>query len=347
MYYPIVKSNFKSLFRVVLANLILSLIIILVFMFGTIHDFKTFMINYLWAFCFSITQWTGAIVINHLLDRKIKWRDQPVLRSILGVITLVVYSVIAFMLVKYLMYYLTFGYLPNEGWKFAAQSSLFTVLISFNISIIFTAIGFFISWKREVEKSEKLKVEMLNYKYESLRNQINPHFLFNSLNVLSDLVYDNQKIAVKFIQQMSDLFRYVLDSRDKELVPLSDELEFIQSFTFLLKTRFEDKLIIENNVEAKAEDYIVPMTLQLLIENAVKHNEVSEAFPLRISIRRNNDYLEVENALQPKSAGDDSKKTGLKNIVQQFAFFSDRPIEIIKGDENFLVRIPILKSLEK
>jgi len=188
---------------------------------------------------------------------------------------------------------------------------------------------------------------MLNYKYESLRNQINPHFLFNSLNVLSDLVYDNQKIAVKFIQQMSDLFRYVLDSRDKELVPLSDELEFIQSFTFLLKTRFEDKLIIENNVEAKAEDYIVPMTLQLLIENAVKHNEVSEAFPLRISIRRNNDYLEVENALQPKSAGDDSKKTGLKNIVQQFAFFSDRPIEIIKGDENFLVRIPILKSLEK
>ena len=347
MYYSGVKSNFKSLFRVVLANLALSLIIILVFMFGTIHDFKTFMINYLWAFCFSITQWTGAVFINKLLDRKIKWRNQPVLRSILGVISLVVYSVVAFMLVKYLMYFLTFGYFPKEGWKFAAQSSLFTVLISFNISIIFTAIGFFIAWKREVEKSEKLKIEMLNYKYESLRNQINPHFLFNSLNVLSDLVYDDQAMAVKFIQQLSDLFRYVLDSRDKELVPLKDELEFISSFTFLLKTRFEDKLIIEIDVQANPVDYIVPMTLQLLIENAVKHNEISEAFPLRISIRKNNDNLEVENDVRPKNVSEDSKKTGLKNIIQQFAFFSDKPIEIILSDKNFLVRVPILKSHEK
>ena len=347
MYYPGVKNNLKSLFRIVLANLALSLIIILIFMSGSIYDFKTFMINYLWAFCFSITQWTGATQINKLLNHTIKWRDQPVLRSILGVISLVIYSLVAFMLVKYLMYFLTFGYFPKEGWKFAAQSGLFTVLISFNISIIFTAIGFFIAWKREVEKSEKLKVEMLNYKYESLRNQINPHFLFNSLNVLSDLVYDDQAMAVKFIQQMSDLFRYVLDSRDKELVPLKDELEFIRSFTFLLKTRFEDKLIIENDVQANSDDYIVPMTLQLLIENAVKHNEVSEAFPLKISIRKNIDYLEVENKLQPKNVGEDSKKTGLKNIIQQFAFFSDQPIEIIQTQENFLVRVPILKSLEK
>ena len=196
-------------------------------------------------------------------------------------------------------------------------------------------------------QAEKLKVEMMAYKYESLRNQINPHFLFNSLNVLSDLVYDDQAMAVKFIQQMSDLFRYVLDSRDKELVPLKDELEFIRSFTFLLKTRFEDKLVIENNVQANSNDFIVPMTLQLLIENAVKHNEVSEAFPLRISIRKNEDYLEVENNLQLKNVGEDSKKTGLKNIIQQFAFFSDRSIEIIPSETNFLVRVPILKSQEK
>lgn len=146
---------------------------------------------------------------------------------------------------------------------------------------------------------------------------------------------------------MSDLFRYVLDSRDKELVPLKDELEFIRSFTFLLKTRFEDKLIIENDVQPNSDDYIVPMTLQLLIENAVKHNEVSEAFPLQISIRKNNGYLEVENDVRPKNVGEDSKKTGLKNIIQQFGFFSDQPIEIFSSDKNFLVRVPILKSLEK
>lgn len=347
MYITGILSKPVSFFKFVLANVALSFSILLIFNTGALHDWKIFLISYLWAFCFTITQWTGAILINHLLDRKIKWVEQPILRSILGILALVIYSVVAFLFVKYLMYFITYGIFPLEGWKFAAQSSLFTVLISFNISIIFTAIGFFKAWKQSFVQAEKLKVEMMAYKYESLRNQINPHFLFNSLNVLSDLVYDDQAMAVKFIQQLSDLFRYVLDSRDKELVPLKDELEFIRSFTFLLKTRFEDKLIIENDIQSNSDDFIVPMTLQLLIENVVKHNEVSEAYPLRISIRKNNDYLEVENGVRPKNVGEDSKKTGLKNIIQQFAFFSDQPIEIIPSEKSFLVRVPILKSLEK
>jgi len=340
-------SSPSTWYKFVLANVALSFLIILIFMPQAFQEWKSFLISFLWAFAISSTQWAGSIVINHLLDRKIKWADQAVLRSILGIIFLVIYSVVAFMIVKYFMYFIVHGDSPEDGWHFAAQSSLFTVIISFNISLIFTAIGFFMAWKREVVNSEKLKTEMMTYKYESLRNQINPHFLFNSLNVLSDLVYDNQEMAVKFIQQMSDLFRYVLDSRDKELVPLRDELEFMRSFTYLLKTRFENKLIIENDLQANADDFIVPMTLQLLIENAVKHNEVSEAFPLRISIRRNGGYLEVENELQPKQVGEDSKKTGLKNIVQQFAFFSDREIEIIPTEKSFRVRVPILKSQQK
>jgi LytS/YehU family sensor histidine kinase len=139
----------------------------------------------------------------------------------------------------------------------------------------------------------------------------------------------------------------VLDSRDKELVPLKDELEFIQSYTFMLKTRFEAKLNIDIDIHPNLDDFIVPMTLQLLIENAVKHNEVSEAFPLRIAIRKNGDSLEVENNVQPKNVGDNSKKTGLKNITQQYAFFSERPIKIITSDEHYLVRVPILKSVER
>ncbi|MDP3643283.1 MAG: histidine kinase [Bacteroidota bacterium] len=239
------------------------------------------------------------------------------------------------------------GYLPSKSWDSIIKSLPYTLMISGIISLIFTAVGFFFAWKRSFQQAEKLKVEMLAYKYESLRNQINPHFLFNSLNVLSDLVYDDQRMAVKFIQQLSDLFRYVLDSRDKELVPLREELDFINSFTFLLKTRFEEKLKIEIDVQPDPEDYIVPMTLQLLIENAVKHNEISEAFPLRISIRKTDEWLEVENNLQSKSAGDDSKKTGLKNITQQFAFFSEKPIKIITSNERYMVRVPILKSAER
>ena len=317
MYIPGVWFKPAALFKYLLANAALSIFLILVFMTGGLKDWNSFLIGFCWAFSISFTQWTGLQFIHVYLDRKISWIETPVKKTIIKISAFLGYSISAFTLIQFLNYYIWTGVLPSQSWINILKSLPYTLLISLIISLIFTAIGFFRAWKRSFVQAEKLKVEMMAYKYESLRNQINPHFLFNSLNVLSNLVYEDQTMAVKFIQQLSDLFRYVLDIRDKELVPLKDELEFIRSFTFLLKTRFEDKLIIENDVQANSDDFIVPMTLQLLIENAVKHNEVSEAFPLRISIRKNKDYLEVENSLQPKNVGEDSKKTGLKNIIQQ------------------------------
>ncbi|BBE18739.1 autolysin sensor kinase [Aquipluma nitroreducens] len=314
---------------------------------GALSSWQNFLSGFFWGFSISIAQWVGLEIVYQLIDRRISWIETPVKKVFVQVISFLTYSASAFIIVQLANYYIWLGILPSESWKSIIRSLPFTLLISLVLSLIFTAIGFFFAWKNAFLQAEKLKVEMLAYKYESLRNQINPHFLFNSLNVLSDLVYDDQAMAVKFIRQLSDLFRYVLDSRDKELVPLKDELEFIRSFTFLLKTRFEEKLKIDVDVQANPEEYIVPMTLQLLIENAVKHNEVSEAFPLRISVRKVNDCLEVENNLQPKNVGDDSKKTGLKNITQQFAFFSEKPIKIITSDERYMVRVPILKSVEK
>ena len=336
-----------SIIQYLLVNLGFSLLILTFFTSGPIVGAWNFLFYGFWSFLVVITQWTGAVLINYLLDRKIKWIEKPVLRSILGIVILVIYSVTAFMTVKYLMFFIKYRTLPEDAWAFAATSSLITVMISFNMSLIFTAIGFFKAWKCAVVDAEKLKTEMMAYRYEALRNQINPHFLFNSFNVLSDLVYADQAIAVKFINQLSDLFRYVLDSRDKELVPLKDELEFMNSYLYLLKTRFEDKLDIKIDLEAETDELIVPMTLQLLVENAVKHNEVSEAFPLRISIRRNVNYLEVENSLRIKKVGENSKNTGLKNIIQQFSYFTDRQIDISDLVNIFLVRVPILKASEK
>jgi two-component system, LytTR family, sensor kinase len=336
-----------SIVQYLLLNFGCSLLIVVVFMNKYVNGFPDFMFSWLWSFSIFITQWTGAVLINHILNRKIKWKDQPVLRSLVGIALLVTYAVVAFMLVNYLMYFLKFGVLPSGGWNFVARSSFFTVLISFNISLIFTAIGFFQAWKQEMIHAGKLKTEMMAYKYESLRNQINPHFLFNSFNVLSDLVYADQAMAVKFINQLSELFRYVLDSRDKELVPLKDELEFMHSYIYLLKTRFEEKLNLSIDLQAAPDELIVPMTLQMLVENAVKHNEVSEAFPLQIRIRRNGSCLEVENSLREKKVGEDSKNTGLKNIIQQFSYFTDSQVEVKNEDGKFLVRIPLLKASAK
>lgn len=336
-----------SILQYILVNIGASVLFVLIFSGSYIQSFSSFLYSLLWAFSIFITQWTGAVLVNHLLDRKVKWKDKPVLRSISGIILLVIYSVLAFIIVNSLMYYIRYGSLPMGGWNFIARSSFPTVLISFNISLIFTAIGFFRAWKRSKESEEQLKTEMLAYRYESLRNQINPHFLFNSFNVLSDLVYADQAMAVKFINQLSELFRYVLDSRDKELVPLKDELEFMHSYIYLLKTRFEEKLNLSIDLEAADDELIVPMTLQMLVENAVKHNEVSEAFPLQIRIRRNGSCLEVENSLRIKNVGEDSKNTGLKNIIQQFSYFTDSEVEVKNEEGKFLVSVPILKATTK
>jgi two-component system, LytTR family, sensor kinase len=329
------------------ANLALGFMILVLFMPRALTSLSNFAIYLIWAFLICITQWLSLEYVSHLVDLKIKWIEKPVLRSIVGIVTLVVDSVVVFTLVQLLMMYLVYHLSTIEAWPYIIQPILFALLISFIMSLIFTAIGFFKAWKTALISSEKLKAEMMAYKYESLRNQINPHFLFNSFNVLSDLVYADQAMAVKFINQLSELFRYVLDNRDKELVTLQDELDFMNSFVYLLKTRFENKLRVNIEVTSEPEEFIVPMTLQLLVENAVKHNEVSEAYPLSINIRRNNSSLEVENSLRIKAIGDVSTKTGLKNISQQFSYFTDREVEVHSSDNSFLVRVPILKTAER
>lgn len=336
---PFKQLNF---WQFLLGSSVLSLIVLVVF-FSRVYDTpQTFLLGFLWAFSISVTQWIGPVLIIYTLDKRMPWIDKPVTRTFTQFSLMLAWSVSAFVLVQLLMMYLIQGLPPSVAWKYATDFILYTFLIALFISLVFTAIGFFKAWRNSVLSEAATKAEMMSYKYESLRNQINPHFLFNSFNVLSELVYEDQAQAVKFIRQMSDLFRYVLDSRDQELVSLSEELEFMKSYVFLLKTRFGDKLKLDIDLNPEMNAYIVPMTLQLLVENAVKHNEVSEKFPLSISIRQKDQYIEVENAVKPKPTGIDSNKTGLKNIVQQFAFFTDKQIEVKSTESHFLVRVPII-----
>lgn len=327
----------------ILAGIVgLALLITLVF-YRNYDDFGEFMLSFVWALTLSATLWLGNSYIYGLLDKKYSWQDQLVKRAIFGSLALIAYSATAYLLVQMMMYKIVTGSLPENPVSWGLRSSYVAILISFIISLIFVAVAFFQNWRNSLVDAEKFKAEMLMYKYEALQNQINPHFLFNSFNVLSDLVYEDQKKAIDFIRQLSQLFRYVLDSRDKELVPIKEELEFIEAYRYLLLTRFEEKLSIELDFEARDHEMIVPMTLQLLIENCVKHNEISALQPLRVQIVRRGDYLKVENTLQAKPGGIDSKKTGLSNIRQQFRYFTDKEIQIIKTDHSFAVEVPVLK----
>ncbi len=326
--------------------LILSLIITLLF-FGRFQEgFVEFLISYGWSLAICLTQWLGNTYIYNLLDRKFSWHEHLVKRAIWGSLALIGYSVFAYVVVQMIMYLVVQGGLPERPLYWAIRSSYIAISVSFIVSLVFVAAGFFRKWRESLLEAERFKAEMLLYKYEALQNQINPHFLFNSFNVLSDLVYENQDKAVNFIRQMSQLFRYVLDSRDRELVPIKEELEFIKAYSDLLQTRFEDKLTIRLEFQAGEVEMIVPMTLQLLIENCVKHNEISASQPLEVKITRSGEYIEVANNLQVKAVGPDSKKTGLSNIRQQFRYFTDKEIMIRETDKSFSVAIPIIKSGE-
>ena len=201
------------------AMLLLALLITVLIFDSKGEGFRIFMISYTWAVAICVSQSLGNSYIYRLLDKKYSWQEHLVKRAIFGSLAIIGYSAIAYLVVQMIMFMLVYGALPENPIYWALRTSYIAILISFLISAIFVLIAFFQNWKKSLLDAERFKAEMLQYKYEALQNQINPHFLFNSFNVLSDLVYEDQKKAVAFISQISQLFRYVLDSREKELEP--------------------------------------------------------------------------------------------------------------------------------
>lgn len=281
--------------------------------------------------------WLGNALASDLIDRRVDWIKEPVKRFVVGMIVMIVYTVL-------ISYGIVWIYKSVFGLRVGDTSSIqySTLIITFIISLFMHGRGFLKSWKLAEIEAEKAKQESIKANYESLKNQVNPHFLFNSLNALTNLVYEDQDKAAKFIKQLSEVYRYVLDSRNKEVVSLDEELSFLDSYLFLQQIRFGDKLKIENELKPMKGN-IPPLALQMLLENAIKHNEVSQEHPLIIRLYENGSNLFVSNNLQLKSKLiNNSVGVGLENIKKRFEFLSDRPVVIEKDDKNFVVRLPIL-----
>lgn len=240
--------------------------------------------------------------------------------------------------------------LEKEAFWLALTLSLgFSFRINLFLHCI-NAIVFYMNKYKVVQiEAEQLKKQSIEARFDALRSQINPHFLFNSLNVLSSLVYRDPDTSARFIEQLSNVYRYLLNNQDQKLIPLREELEFINSYYYLLKMRFQENLNIAHEIpETKKDYYIAPATLQLLIENAIKHNVVSKKNPLDIKIYIENGKPEinkivVENNLQPKPVQEASSKLGLKNIKSRYTFLAGREaVEIITAP-NFIVKVPLIK----
>ncbi len=198
--------------------------------------------------------------------------------------------------------------------------------------------------KKEVEAEELRKISAMA-SLQAIRNQVNPHFLFNNLNVLSTLVMQKNEEANTFIEKFSTVYRYILKNQDTELIPLKSELDFIHPYIFLLEKRFGSGLRVTIEISSDYEVlYIVPVALQMLVENAIKHNIVSAKRPLHVEITVNNDvFLIVKNNLQPREHNEVSEQIGLQNINKRLKIVAGREIQVLKGDDSFTVAIPLLR----
>ncbi|OGX82863.1 hypothetical protein BEN49_13255 [Hymenobacter coccineus] len=217
--------------------------------------------------------------------------------------------------------------------------------INLFLNIINAAYFFMHELRRSQVEAEELKKISSQAQFQSLKDQVNPHFLFNNLNVLSALLYQDVNLAGEFLQQLSKVYRYVLQNQEKEVVKVAAELEFMESCAYLLRTRFRGSLRIEITVPVALRScYTVPVALQMLLENALKHNISSRNRPLLIEVfaTPNHAQLVVRNTLQPKPTVPPSTNLGLENIRRRYGFISQQPVEVERDASSFTVRLPLL-----
>jgi len=292
------------------------------------------------AFLFFIL-WRGNVWVGNKLDKLFPWLHYPIKRFAYGITGAVVYTSGVLLIVGIIInvvFGINFGSNQMLPLYFANGIAVFAFCFM-------VAWQYLLSWQKLALREEKMKNEVLSARYESLKNQVNPHFLFNSLSSLSALIHEDTELAERFVKQLSLVYRYVLETRTKEVVTVAEELAVLESFIFLEKIRFGENLSITIDImEEDKSKLILPLVLQMLLENAIKHNTISQEKPLNIHLYRENNYVVVENNLQQKSIlRDHSAKVGLENIKSRYGMFSDEELLIEKNRGSFIVKVPLLE----
>lgn len=304
------------------------------------------MISFLYSFLLGV----GNGLINDYLNKKIPWSEATTKRAAVSVISILIANIILVYGCNYINFVIfQKAATPEEFFSGKYNvSNWFMINIALLISAFLHARGFMEELKKTSKKEvveQKLIATSANAQFETLKNQLDPHFLFNSLNVLSSLIDENPIQAQKFTASMSKIYRYVLEQKDKELVTVEDEIEFAKTYCDLLKTRFEDS--VDFTFDVRKEDYrryVVPLSLQLLLENCIKHNFATSSKPLVIKVFSENDTLCIENNLQEREQIKESAGIGLANIVQRYSLLTRRNVFIEKSEDYFKVKLPVLSD---
>ncbi len=309
-------------------------------------DMQQLGIFFFYSFTLSVVNSTFFRYFN----QKIGWQKAIVKRIVLAttgsiVITMVTYFICrAVHLILFVDKYTLSEFLENEKISYYFFPLIFTIAVM----LVFYLIYFYKALQEQKVKEQKIIAGTANAQFDALKNQLDPHFLFNSLNVLASLIEENPEKAQKFTGSLSKVYRYVLEQKNKDLVTVGEELRFAKLYMELLKMRFEDAIIFEFSEELlQSEAKVVPLSLQLLLENTVKHNKVTPSSPLKISIRKYQNMLVVKNKLQPKEILKNKTGVGLANIKSRYNLLTRREVEILKTDDAFIVSLPLLTKQTK
>lgn len=337
----------KTALNLLYINIIVSLFIFLID--GGEKTFERYSITFLISGMYTFFIGLGNGFLNDYLDSKFSWTEETRKRTIAAIVGTLVMNIALVYFCNYLNFIVIQGKNPE---KFFNGEMNFINWFFINFAIMISAIGhargFMAAWKNSTKKEvveQKLIAKSANAQFESLKNQLDPHFLFNSLNVLDSLIEENPVQAQRFTNSMSKIYRYVLEQKDKELVSVEEEIDFAKTYCELLKTRFEDAVTFEFNIsEEDKKGFVVPLSLQLLLENSIKHNFATSSKPLNIKIFTEKGNLIIENNLQTRELPNKSTGVGLANIVSRYNLLTNRNVFVEKSEDFFRVKLPILKE---
>lgn len=330
--------------------------IISVFLYYLLHEVVYGLLGFEFFLSSSLYELAGVFMIfwvvrlTHMpmrkyLEARVDWSENPLQRFTLQSILFAGVSGVAVSIIRVIWVWFRLQLGNNTFMSFQS------LLIDFLLLVIVVELTVLLEFSQYLlQKWNTARIEMATFQKEKaqfnlelLRTQINPHFLFNNLNTLSSLIYTSQDKAAEFLRKLSGVYRSILEYRDKEIITLEEELAFFTQYKELLEVRFENMLFFKLHIDAMwLKKNIIPLTLQMLVENAIKHNVLSQNKPLTISIECVDGYVLVENNFQPKELLEYSSGLGLKMIENRFAYLTKQPVVIDKTAAHFLVKIPLI-----
>ncbi|NML40203.1 histidine kinase [Chitinophaga sp. G-6-1-13] len=299
---------------------------------------------------FGLIVWEGAVWLARILEKRIGGGSASRRLTVLCC-ALVLYGMLAAVAFGFL-YAVTDIVLFHryEAWQSFKRLSYdlnFGIFMFYLLILTFNGIiYYYTAWKEYQVQAERLKRENIQARYDALRNQIDPHFFFNSLSVLTNLVYKSPDLSADYITQLAKTYRYILDKKFENLVTIQTELDFLESYLFLMRIRHQQSIQFGIDIDEKirSKGMIPPVSLQLLIENAIKHNRFSSADPLVITVKHEEGCLVVSNRIRRKASTEISSGIGLENIQKRYALISEQGIEVLQADDMFIVKIPIITA---